>query len=102
MNGEVQFRHPLIRSAVRQHATPHEVARMYAALSQVVSDPERPLWHRAVSATPPDENLASDLEGYAGAAARRGAVTVAAAALERAAALSGETESKARRLVSAA
>jgi DNA-binding CsgD family transcriptional regulator len=102
VNGELQFRHPLIRSAVRQGATSDEVVEMYRALSQVVDDPERRLWHRAMSATVSDEGLAADLETYANASARRGAVTVAAAALERAAALSGSTQLKARRLVSAA
>jgi len=102
VNGELQFRHPLIRAAVRQNAASDEVAEMYGALSRVIEDPERRLWHRATSATAPDEALASDLETYAAAAARRGAVTVAAAALERAAALSVDGHLKARRLVSAA
>ena len=102
VNGELQFRHPLIRTAFRQNAASDEVAEMYGALSRVIEDPERRLWHRAMSATAPDEALASDLETYAAAAARRGAVTVAAAALERAAALSVDGHLKARRLVSAA
>ncbi len=102
VNGELRFRHPLIRTAVRQNAASDEVAEMYGALSRVIQDPERRLWHRATSATAPDEALASDLETYAAAAARRGAVTVAAAALERAAALSVDGHLKARRLVSAA
>jgi DNA-binding CsgD family transcriptional regulator len=102
MSGELHFRHPLIRSAVRQHATSDEVVEMYGALAQVVVDPERRLWHRAMAATVSDEGLAADLEAYATASARRGAVTVATAALERAAALSENTQLKARRLVSAA
>lgn len=99
---EVHFRHPLVRSAVRQSATSDEVAEMYGALSRVVSDPERHLWHRAMSATKADEDLATDLETYAEASAKRGAVTVAAAALERAAALTEKGQLKGRRLISAA
>ena len=99
---EVHFRHPLVRSAVRQNASPGQIAEMYGALSRVVSDPERRLWHRAMSATKADEDLASELESYAKSSAKRGAVTVAAAALERAAALTENRHLKGRRLISAA
>jgi DNA-binding CsgD family transcriptional regulator len=75
---------------------------MYGALARVVGDPERRLWHRAMSATGIDEGIAADLEAYAAGAVKRGAVTVAAAALERSAALSGDADLKARRLLSAA
>ena len=101
-DGEVHFRHPLVRSAVRQSATPGQVAEMYGALSRIVTDPERRLWHRAMSATKADEDLASELETYAASSAKRGAVTVAAAALERAAALTENAQRKGRRLISAA
>src|SRR5229473_1666470 len=43
----VRFRHPLIRSAVRQAASAQQVLEMYRALAEVVADPERQLWHRA-------------------------------------------------------
>jgi DNA-binding CsgD family transcriptional regulator len=55
-----------------------------------------------MAAEGPDEELATALEDHARAARRRGAVTVAGAALERAAALSGETHRRTARLVSAA
>ena len=102
VDGRLQFRHPLIRSAIRQNATSLEITDMYAALARVVTDPERRMWHQAMAATETDERLATDLETYAAEAVRRGAVTAAAAALERAATLSADAGRKARRLVSAA
>src|SRR6266851_2836234 len=98
----VRFRHPLIRSAVRQAASAQQVLEMYSALAEVVADPERQLWHRAMAARGPDENIASALEQHARLAAARGAVTVAGAALERAAALTANSRRKGARLVAAA
>src|SRR5229473_962070 len=98
----VRFRHPLIRSAVRQAASAQQVLEMYRALAEVVADPERQLWHRAMAARGPDENIASALEQHARLAAARGAVTVAGAAFERAAALTADPRSKGARLVAAA
>jgi DNA-binding CsgD family transcriptional regulator len=100
--GEIRFRHPLIRSAVRQAANSREVLEMYGALAEVVTDGERRLWHRAMAAVGPDEQVAAELERYAHAAVRRGAVTAAAAALERAAGLTPNPRTKGHRLVSAA
>jgi DNA-binding CsgD family transcriptional regulator len=98
----VRFRHPLIRSAVRQAASAQQVLEMYRALADVVADPERQLWHRAGATNEPDENIASALEQHAHLAAARGAVTVAGAALERAAALTSDSPRKGARLVAAA
>src|SRR5258708_189400 len=86
-DGGVNFRHPLIRSAVRQAAPAQQVLEMYRALAGIVADPERRLWHRAMAADGPDESISSALEQHGRLAAARGAVTVAGAALERAAAL---------------
>ena len=98
----VRFRHPLIRSAVRQAASAQQLLDMYRALADVVGDPERQLWHRAMAAREPDEDIASALEQHARLAAARGAVTVAGAALERAAALTADSRKKGARLVAAA
>jgi DNA-binding CsgD family transcriptional regulator len=98
----IRFRHPLIRSAVRQAASTQEVLEMYAALAEVVADPERRLWHRAMAARGPDEKIASALEQHARLASARGAVTVAGASLERAAALTADPRTKGARLVGAA
>lgn len=101
-DARLRFHHPLIRSAVQQAASPTLVLAMHAALAQVVADPERRLWHRAMAAVGSDDGIATELEGYAGVARRRGAVAVAAAALERAARLSGDPHVKGDRLVRAA
>jgi DNA-binding CsgD family transcriptional regulator len=98
----LRFTHPLIRSAVRQAALPGELQWMYLGLAEAVADPERALWHRAMAAFGPDEEVAAALEAQAESARRRGAVGVAAAALERAAALTPDPRRKEERLVGAA
>src|SRR5216684_3320021 len=100
-DGELCFRHPLIRSAVRQAAEPGQLQATYAALATFVADPERRLWHRAMAAEECDEEIATALEEHARAARRRGAVTVAGTALERAAALTADPHRKSARLVAA-
>jgi DNA-binding CsgD family transcriptional regulator len=99
---EVRFGHPLMRSAVQQAAAPGQVLAMYEALAQVVTDPERQLWHRAMATLGYDEEVAAALEAHADAARRRGAVSVAAAALERAANLTADPHRRGDRLVRAA
>jgi DNA-binding CsgD family transcriptional regulator len=102
VDGEVRFRHPLIRSAVRQAVPPGRVLEMFSALAEVVDDPERRLWHRAMAAVGRDDELAAELDAHAAAARRRGAVAVAAAALERASALTSQPVRRGQRLVRAA
>jgi DNA-binding CsgD family transcriptional regulator len=99
---EVRFQHPLIRSAVESTAAPAQRLAMYAALAEVVRDPERRLWHRAACAVGFDEEVASALEEQAQIARRRGAVMVAAGALERAATLTADPHRQGERLVRAA
>jgi DNA-binding CsgD family transcriptional regulator len=98
----LRFRHPLIRAAVQQASPPAQVLAMHAALAPAVADAERRLWHRAMAAIGRDEEVAAELEEHARAARRRGAVAVAAAALERAARLSGDSQKQGERLVRAA
>jgi hypothetical protein len=75
---------------------------MYTVLATIVADPERQLWHRAMSADGADEEIAAALENHARTARGRGAVTVAGAALERAAALTADPHKKGARLLGAA
>ena len=75
---------------------------MYAALAGVIGDPERQLWCRAMAAVDADEEIATALEAQASTARRRGAISAAAAALERAAALSADPRRKGERLLRAA
>jgi DNA-binding CsgD family transcriptional regulator len=99
---ELRFRHPLIRSAVRQAAPAQRIVEMYTVLATIVADPERQLWHRAMSAEGPDEEIADALEYHARTARGRGAVTAAGAALERAAALTANAHKQGDRLLGAA
>jgi DNA-binding CsgD family transcriptional regulator len=101
--GHLRFRHPLIRSAIRQAATLPERHAAHAALAATLaSDPQRQVWHRAACALGPDEDIAADLDRSAAQAARRGAPLAAATALDRAAALSADPRCKAGRLLRAA
>jgi DNA-binding CsgD family transcriptional regulator len=97
-----RFRHPLIRSAVRSAALPGGTLATYAALAEVVEDPERRLWLQAMAAVGPDEGIAAALEEQAARARRRGAIGTAGAALERAAALTPDPRRQGERLVHAA
>ncbi len=102
VDGDVRFRHPLIRSAVRQSAGRRELLATYAALASLVSNPERRLWHQAMATEGCDEGIANALEEHARSARRRGAVTVAGAALERAAVLTADTHRKSALIIAAA
>jgi len=85
----VHFRHPLIRSAVRQSASLLERRRAHEALAQVLrAEPDRRVWHRAALISGTHEEMANELEEAAGRARRRGALAVAVTALQRAAVLS--------------
>jgi len=88
-DGEVRFRHPLIRAAIRQAASLSQRHAAHAALADALSaQPERRVWHRAASIVGPDEKVAGELEAAAAQAHRRGATVAAVSALQRAAALS--------------
>jgi DNA-binding CsgD family transcriptional regulator len=97
------FRHPLVRSAIHQAATVAQRHAAHAALADVLVDqPERSIWHRAASVFGPDEAVASELEIAAIRARHRGAVTLAVAALERAARLADNPARRRDRLLRAA
>nr|WP_089211488.1 LuxR family transcriptional regulator [Streptosporangium subroseum] len=97
------FRHPLMRSAIRQSSSLPQRHAAHAALAQVLADrPERCIWHRAAASPGPDEDIASELEAAATHEYRRGAITTAAVALEHAARLSDDPARRAERLLRAA
>lgn len=99
---QVRFRHPLIRSAVRQQVGLSESRRIHEALSEVLSeDADRRVWHRAALISGVREDIAGELEDAAARARRRGALAVAVTALQRAAELSG-LDQRARRLLAGA
>ena len=98
----VRFRHPLMRSAVRQAASVRQRRRVHEALADALDvEPDRRVWHRAALIAGTDEDVAVELEEAGRRARRRGAVSVAATALRRAAELSDPAQ-RARRLIAAA
>jgi len=101
--GDITFRHPLTRSAVRRAASVAERLAAHAALAYALrNEPARRAWHRAASTTGPDENVALDLEGLAARAEDAGATDVQAAALRRAAELGQSSARRAERWLRAA
>lgn len=102
----IRFRHPLMRSAIRQSAGVAERNRAHLALAEVLTaaDPadDRSIWHRAAGTIGADEPTAVDLAALGYRARSRGAVSTAVRALERAAALSEDPVQRAVRLVYAA
>jgi DNA-binding CsgD family transcriptional regulator len=100
---QIRFRHPLVRSALRQQTGLGRRRAVHAALAASIPDgDERQVWHRAEAADGPDESLATDLATAALRARRRGAVVQAVAGLERAAKLSADPHAQAGRLFWAA
>jgi DNA-binding CsgD family transcriptional regulator len=99
---ELRFRHPLVSSAIYQTATVAERHAAHAALADVLRDPDRQVWHRAAATVGVNAEVALELEETASRAQRRGANAVAAAAFERAAAITVDPRERARLLLGAA
>jgi DNA-binding CsgD family transcriptional regulator len=100
-DGGIVFRHALVRSAVSRAATASERRAAHRALSAAERGEAR-AWHLAAAAIGPDEAAAEALEEAARAARTRSGHAAAARALERAARLSADAESRTRRLAAAA
>ena len=103
--GTLQFRHPLVRSAVYQRATltsRQDAHRSLAAIMRGPEDVDRRAWHLAAATVEPDADVAGALEDSADRARRRGGVAAAADALERAAQLTEHQSERGRRLLAAA
>ena len=99
---KVAFCHPLIASAIYQSATVGGRQQVHTALAQVIPDTDdRRVWHLAAAALGPDDSVARELEALADRAARRGAVAVAIAALDRASSLVSDKAREAELLLRA-
>jgi DNA-binding CsgD family transcriptional regulator len=99
----VEFRHPLVRSAVYADATAADRRAAHRALASVVPPEQidRLAWHLAKGAVAPDETTARMLDHVSVQASSRGAHAIAAYASERAAALSASSASSGRRAAAA-
>jgi DNA-binding CsgD family transcriptional regulator len=102
----LEFRHPLMRSAIYEAATSHERRSVHGALAEALSGDDehadRRAWHLAASAVEPDEDVVRALEEAAERAEERAAYTAAAKAFARAAELSLDRRTRCRRLARAA
>jgi DNA-binding CsgD family transcriptional regulator len=99
---KLRFRHPLMRSAIAQHAGIADRRRVHEGLAAVLgAHPDRRAWHRAALLTGEHEDVALELEETGSRARQRGAVAVAVSAMRRAATL-GVPSKRDRRLLAAA
>jgi DNA-binding CsgD family transcriptional regulator len=97
----LEFRHPLIRSAIYQAAPLSRRLSAHRALASVLTaeaDADRRAWHRAAATVEPDASVAEELEQAARRAEQRSGFAAASLAFERAAALSTNEQDRLRRL----
>ncbi|WP_406229848.1 LuxR C-terminal-related transcriptional regulator [Nocardia sp. NBC_01009] len=101
--GRVEFRHPLIRSAVIEQSTSEERRQVHRILAEAFArQPQRRAWHLGQAAVGPDEEIAASLEALSQQMIRHGDSRRATAAMLRAAELSTSDSDRARRTARAA
>src|SRR5246127_3419944 len=101
----VQFRHPLVRSAVYRAASSEQRRDVHGAVAEATDgavDPRRRAGPPAGATASPDELVAAELESSAERAQERGGLAAAAAFLERAVVLTPDPSRRADRALAAA
>ena len=101
----IEFRHPLIRSAVYAGASPEERRAVHGALAASIdrsTEPDRWAGHIVATASGPDDELAAELEDMARRARDRGGYAAEATLLAQAAELTGDVSQHSARLLHAA
>jgi DNA-binding CsgD family transcriptional regulator len=102
----IDFRHPLVRSAVYGAATSSERRAAHGALAGVIDagkgDADRRAWHLAASVVEPSDDVVQALEDAAARAEDKGGYMAAAKARERAAELASDESHRGRLLADAA
>src|SRR6218665_494901 len=99
----VRFRHPLVRAAIVERATPNERRAAHATLAEWHRyDLQRRARHLAAATIDPDEEVAELLERAARLASRRGAAAPATDLFTRAAELSEDPARRSGRVAEAA
>ena len=103
-NGRIEFRHPLVRSAVYGDADSARRRACHRALADVLPDAEadRRAWHLALGSLGPDDAACAALDQAGVRARNRSAYDVASRAFERAAELAPDDRRQAHLLQSAA
>ena len=102
---QLEFHHPLVRSAV-YHSAPlsrrHIAHRALASVLNGESEVDRRAWHHAAATVGPDPAVVSELDQAAQRARKRSGFAAASLAFERAAALTSNEDQRVRRMIAAA
>ncbi|AXE89647.1 LuxR family transcriptional regulator [Streptomyces sp. Go-475] len=102
MDGQVLFRHPLVRTGAYHAAPAHLRQQVHRDLAAALTtDPARRAWHLAAACVGHDESVAAALEDTAELAEKRGGFYAAGQALQRSAECSPAITDRARRYAKA-